>query len=169
MLAKLHISTDVNMHQRKLDYKKRFSAEGSVSHRASSLWESDSFSHRQINSLTPVHSSFISSFNYFVHQFLLFFSTFLSAFFDFKVLHSPSHSISLLLSIFCPSFSIFPLHSLFTFFTLLFTLLSFLLSLLVTLLSFLTFAFHALVFPSGNAYSSYSLYQTSALNSAQTT
>ena len=36
-----------------------------------------------------------------------------------------------------------------------FTLLSF-------LLPFLTFAFHALVFPSGNAFSSYSLYRTSA-------
>src|SRR4029434_7331837 len=45
-----------------------------------------------------------------------FFSTFLSAFFDFTVLHPPSHSISLLHSMFCPSFSIFPLHSLFTFF-----------------------------------------------------
>src|SRR4029434_1456628 len=40
------------------------------------------------------------------------FSTFLSAFFDFTVLHPPSHSISLLHSIFSP-FNIFPLHSLF--------------------------------------------------------
>src|SRR4029434_9847606 len=109
-----------------------------------------------------------------------------------------SHSISLLHSIFSPSFNIFPLHSsfllplFFPFFTLLsfllsffpssflssvllplffpfFTLLSFFHSsfllllffpfffpsftLLPFLLPFLTFAFHALVFPSGNAFS----------------
>src|SRR4029434_6565874 len=41
------------------------------------------------------------------------FSTFLSAFFDFTVLHPHSHSISMLHSMFCPSFSILPLHSLY--------------------------------------------------------
>src|SRR4029434_1907232 len=41
------------------------------------------------------------------------FSTFLSAFFDFTVLHPHSHSIAILHSMCCPSFSILPLHSLF--------------------------------------------------------
>src|SRR4029434_3875627 len=65
---------------------------------------------------------------------------------------------SFLLPLFFPSFlSSFLLPLFFPYFT----LLSF-------LLPFLTFAFHALVFPSGNAFSSsssyyYSLYQTSAL------
>ena len=57
---------------------------------------------------TPVHSSILSSFNYSVHQFLLFFSTFLTAFFDFTVLYPSSHSISLLHSIFLSFFQYFP-------------------------------------------------------------
>src|SRR4029434_218010 len=40
---------------------------------------------------SPLHSPFLSSFNYSVHQFQLFFSTFLSAFFDFTVLYPPFH------------------------------------------------------------------------------
>ena len=106
-----------------------------------------------------------------------------------------SHSSLCFTPFFAPSFNIFPLHSLSLYpqplsFTLLsffhssFLLpLSFILSffhssflllffpsftLLSFLLPFLTFAFHALVFPSGNAFSSYSLYRFSALNSAQT-
>src|SRR4029434_2238312 len=69
-----------------------------------------------------------------------------------------SHSISLLHSIFLSFFQYFPSSLSLYLFILLFTLLSFLLSLLVTLLSFLTFAFHALVFPSGNAYSSFFMF-----------
>src|SRR4029434_2762973 len=74
---------------------------------------------------------------------------------------------SFLSSFFLPLF--FPSFTLLSFF--LFFFHSFLLSFLLSFFHssflsslFLTFAFHALVFPSGNAFSSYSLYRTSALN-----
>src|SRR4029434_8079073 len=106
----------------------------------------------------PLHSLFLFILSHSCSLFYLFFfqlfcpsiptlfSTFLSAFFDFPF-------FSLLHSILSP-FNIFPLHSLFislsiatpvhSSFLSSFTLLSF-------LLPFLTFAFHALLFLSGNA------------------
>src|SRR4029434_1034237 len=96
---------------------------------------------------THVHSSFISSFNYSVHQFLLFFLLFCqpSLTLQSSILpHTPSlcfTPFSVLLSV----VSLFTL-SLLSLSMALFTLLSFFLSLLFTLFLFLTFAFHALVF-----------------------
>src|SRR4029434_287958 len=108
-----------------------------------------------------LHCSFLLSL-----FFLFFFPFFTLLSFILSFFHS-----SFLLPLFIPFFtllsfllSFFPSFLLLLFFP--FSFPSF--TLLTFLLPFLTFAFHALVFPSGNAFSSYSFYQTSARNFVQT-